>query len=264
MVWSMAARYADQFRAGGSRLRVGGRLSHHLHIVGVGGDHGHPDGAAEDRRPSADGRYLLFSDTRRFCKEHLGRLGIETTFYDPLLGADIATLMRPQHQSRLCRIARFADLRNAGHSRHRRSWRMRKARWSCSTTPGRQPLFFRPFEKGVDVSIQAATKFIVGHSDAMLGTITCATKDLWYTIKSSVALSGVCAGAEEAYLGLRGLRTLGARLRQHTRSRESDSHLGCNSSPTLRACSTPLCPAMRDMQSGNATSQAPAVSSPLS
>jgi len=77
------------------------------------------------------------------------------------------------------------------------------------------PLFFSPFSKGVDVSIQAATKFIVGHSDAMLGVITCADEGLWKEIKTSVAQSGVCAGAEEVYLGLRGLRTLGVRLRRH-------------------------------------------------
>ncbi len=168
------------------------------------------------------GDHLLMVDTcyfptRRFCKEHLGRLGIETTFYDPLLGADIATLMRPNTKvvyvespgSLTFEMQDVPAIAAVAHAQG--ALVVLDNTWAT-------PLFFRPFEKGVDVSIQAATKFIVGHSDAMLGTITCATKDLWYTIKSSVALSGVCAGAEEAYLGLRGLRTLGARLRQHQES----------------------------------------------
>ncbi|MBF0561815.1 MAG: PLP-dependent transferase, partial [Alphaproteobacteria bacterium] len=76
------------------------------------------------------------------------------------------------------------------------------------------PLFFKPFEKGVDVSLQAATKYIVGHSDAMLGIIT-TTESLFDKVKTNVATFGYSAGSEEAWLGLRGLRTLGVRLRQH-------------------------------------------------
>jgi len=54
-----------------------------------------------------------------------------------------------------------------------------------------------------------------GHSDAMLGLVTCATEELWHMVKSSIAQAGVCAGSEEVFLGLRGLRTLSVRLRQH-------------------------------------------------
>jgi len=77
-------------------------------------------------------------------------------------------------------------------------------------------LNFQPFAHGVDVSIQACTKYIVGHADAMLGAITVADQDLWLRIKTSVAAFGHSPGAEELFLGLRGLRTLAVRLRQHS------------------------------------------------
>jgi cystathionine beta-lyase len=168
------------------------------------------------------GDHILMTDTcyfptRRFCEEHLSKLGIETTFYDPLIGGGIGALMRPNTKivytespgSLTFEMQDVPAIAEVAHA---------KGALVVLDNTWATPLFFRPFEKGVDISIQAATKFIVGHSDAMLGTITCATKDLWHAVKSSVSLMGVCAGAEEVYLGLRGLRTLGARLRQHQES----------------------------------------------
>ncbi len=168
------------------------------------------------------GDHLLMVDsvyhpTRRFCQEHLKRYGVETTFYDPLIGAGIARLMRPETRvvfvespgSLTFEVQDIPAIAAVAHAHGAKV--VLDNTWAT-------PLFFRPFEKGVDISIQAATKFIVGHSDAMLGTITCADSDLWMRVKSSVATSGVCAGAEEVYLGLRGLRTLSVRLRQHQES----------------------------------------------
>jgi cystathionine beta-lyase len=80
------------------------------------------------------------------------------------------------------------------------------------------PLYFQPFDKGVDISIQAGTKYIVGHSDAMLGTISTRDRALFLTIKDTLGSYGYATGSEEAYLGLRGLRTLSARLERHQRS----------------------------------------------
>ena len=79
------------------------------------------------------------------------------------------------------------------------------------------PLFFKPFTHGVDVSIQAATKYIVGHADAMLGAIT-ATKAVFPLIARAYEQLGLCPGPEDAYLGLRGLRSLGVRLARHEAS----------------------------------------------
>ncbi|MDR3435712.1 cystathionine beta-lyase [Telmatospirillum sp.] len=156
----------------------------------------------------------VYYPTRRFCQEQLKRWGIETTFYDPLIGADISRLMRPETKvvfvespgSLTFEVQDVPAIAAAAHAGG--ALVVMDNTWAT-------PLFFHPFEKGVDVSLHAATKFIVGHSDAMLGIITCATEELWHKVKSSVALSGVCAGADEAYLGLRGLRTLAVRMRQH-------------------------------------------------
>jgi cystathionine beta-lyase len=79
------------------------------------------------------------------------------------------------------------------------------------------PLYFKPFEHGADVSIQAATKYIVGHADAMLGAIT-TTEAVTKTVAKAHEELGVCPGPEDAYLGLRGLRSLGVRLERHQRS----------------------------------------------
>ena len=79
------------------------------------------------------------------------------------------------------------------------------------------PLFFQPLAHGVDVSIQAATKYIVGHADAMLGAITASEKAA-RAVEAAHADLGLCPGPEDAYLGLRGLRTLGVRLARHQQS----------------------------------------------
>lgn len=159
----------------------------------------------------------VYFPSRRFCKEQLKRCGIETTFYHPLVGADIARLMRPETRvvfvespgSLTFEVQDIPAIAAAAHAGN--AVVVMDNTWAT-------PLFFQPFEKGVDISIQAGTKFIVGHSDAMLGIITCATEELWHIVKSSIAQFGVCAGAEEVYLGLRGLRTLSVRLRQHQES----------------------------------------------
>ena len=75
------------------------------------------------------------------------------------------------------------------------------------------PYYFQAFEKGVDVSIHAATKYIVGHADVMMGTIG-ATEAHWRTIRQTASDFGYTAAPDDCYLALRGLRTLSARMRQ--------------------------------------------------
>lgn len=167
------------------------------------------------------GDHLLMVDTayyptRRFC-QNLAAFGVETTFYDPLIGSGIAALMRPNTRvvfvespgSLTFEVQDVPAIAAAAHAGG--AVVVSDGTWAT-------PIFQKPFDIGIDVSLQAATKFIVGHSDAMLGVITCRDEELWTRIKSSVAQSGVCAGAEEVYLGLRGLRTLSVRLRQHQES----------------------------------------------
>ena len=164
------------------------------------------------------GDHLLMTDsayapTRNFCDSILARLGIETTYYDPCLGAGIAALIRPETRliftespgSLTFEVQDLPAITAAAHAAG--------ALVAIDNTWG--VLHFQPFTKGVDISIQAATKYIVGHADAMLGTITTADQALWHRIKSSAAAFGHSAGTEEMYLGLRGLRTLPVRLAQH-------------------------------------------------
>jgi len=164
------------------------------------------------------GDHLLMTDstyfpTRKFCDTVLKGLGIETSYYDPTLGAGIAALFKPNTRvvftespgSLTFDVQDIPAIAKAAHAIG--AVVMMDNTWGV--------LNFQPFTKGVDVSIQAATKYIVGHADAMLGTITTATPEMWLKIKTSVATFGHSPGTEELYLALRGLRTLAVRLRQH-------------------------------------------------
>ena len=164
------------------------------------------------------GDHLLMTDsvyapTRRFCDKILKRFGVETTYYDPLIGAGIRTLLRPNtsvvytespgsHTFEVQDIPAIAKIANANGVKI-----LMDNTWAS-------PLYFKPFEHGVDVSIQAATKYIVGYSDVMLGTVT-ATKEFWPELRESAGDMGQCAGPDDLYLAQRGFRSLAVRLRQH-------------------------------------------------
>lgn len=164
------------------------------------------------------GDHLLMVDTtyaptRGFCNTVLAGLGIETTYYDPTIGAGIAQLMRPNTRvvftespgSLTFEVQDIPAIAAIAHAQG--------ALVVMDNTWG--VLNFQPFTHGVDVSVQACTKYIVGHADAMLGSITVADEDLWLRIKTSVAAFGHSPGTEEMFLGLRGLRTLAVRLKHH-------------------------------------------------
>ena len=163
------------------------------------------------------GDHLLMVDTayfptRKFCDEVLARYGVETTYYDPAVGAGIAALMRPNTRvvfaespgSLTFEVQDVAAIAAAAHAGG--------ATMVIDNTWG--VLHFQPFAHGVDVSIQACTKYIVGHADAMLGAIT-VRDDLWPAMKAQIATFGHSPGTEELYLGLRGMRTLAVRLKRH-------------------------------------------------
>jgi cysteine-S-conjugate beta-lyase len=167
------------------------------------------------------GDHVLVSDsvyrpTRRFCDTMLKRLGIETTYYDPLLGAGIADLIQDNTKviftespgSQTFEVQDIPAISAAAHARGIRV--VLDNTWAT-------PLFFKPFDHGADVSIQAATKYIVGHADAMLGAIT-ANEATWPKLAATHDELGLCPGPEDVYLGLRGLRSLSARLERHQRS----------------------------------------------
>lgn len=155
----------------------------------------------------------VYSPTRRFCDTVLARLGVTTSYYDPLIGGGIADLIRDNTAVVFVESPGSLTFEVQDIPAIAAAARARGAKVLLDNTWA-SPLFFKPFEHGVDVSVQAATKYIVGHSDAMLGTAT-ATAECLGQLRETVRVLGYCAGPDDAYLGQRGLRTLGVRLRRH-------------------------------------------------
>lgn len=158
----------------------------------------------------------VYGPTRRFCNETLIPYGVNIEYFDPAIGAGVAALLRPETRvvylespgSLTFEVQDVPAIAAAAHAGG--AVVMLDNTWGT-------PIGFRAFDHGVDVSIHAATKYIVGHADAMLGVIVC-TKDTFTTIKRTAVRLGTCAGPDDLYLGLRGLRTLGVRLKQHEES----------------------------------------------
>lgn len=155
----------------------------------------------------------VYGPSRRFCDAFLGRFGVETTYYDPLVGAGIANLMRDNTrvvfvESPGSLTFEVQDIPAIATEAHKTG-----AAVIMDNTWG-AGLFFKPFTHGVDVSVQAATKYIVGHSDVMMGTIT-TTEEHWRRVRQSAADLGANSGPDDVYLALRGFRTIAVRLRQH-------------------------------------------------
>lgn len=156
----------------------------------------------------------VYGPTRGFCDIALKRFGVETTYYDPLVGAGIEQLIQPNTKvvfvespgSRTFEVQDIPAISAAAKAKGDITVIMDNT-WAT-------PLYFKPFEHGVDVSVQAATKYIVGHSDAMLGVIT-TTEEAWDSVYMNNRSLGGCAAPDDAYLGQRGLRTLSVRLERH-------------------------------------------------
>jgi cysteine-S-conjugate beta-lyase len=168
------------------------------------------------------GDHMLVTDsaygpTRKYANTILQRFGVETTYYDPLIGAGIAGLMRPNTkvvfvESPGSQTFEVQDIPAIAEVAHKAGATVvMDNTWAT-------PLFFRPFDKGVDVVVHAATKYVVGHSDAMLGLINCKDRATFETVKNTCMTLGFHAAPDDVYLGLRGLRSMGVRLRQHEKS----------------------------------------------
>ena len=164
------------------------------------------------------GDHLLMVDSvyrpaRNFCDTMLGKLGVEVTYYDPLIGAGVEHLLKPNTrviytESPGSQTFEMQDIPAIARvARSREIWVLMDNTWAT-------PLYFKPFEHGVDVSIHAGTKYVVGHSDAMLGIMT-ANERAAERLKKNTRMLGICAGTEEMFLGLRGLRTMAVRLEHH-------------------------------------------------
>ncbi|MCY4405890.1 MAG: cystathionine beta-lyase [Rhodospirillaceae bacterium] len=164
------------------------------------------------------GDHVLMTDsaygpTRSLANGLLKRMGVETTFYDPCIGAGLADLMQGNTSvvvgespgSLTFEIQDFPALAAVAHERG--AVLIVDNTWAS-------PLFCQPLALGADVSIQACTKYIVGHSDAMLGSVT-TTEAQVEPVRRIFEELGAAPGPDDCYLGLRGLRTLSVRLHRH-------------------------------------------------
>ena len=155
----------------------------------------------------------VYGPTRKFCDGMLKRMGVETTYFDPLIAENISALMQENTRavflespgSLTFEIQDVPAITAAAHDAG--AIVIMDNTWAT-------PLYFKGIAHGVDIVVHAATKYIVGHADAMLGALIC-TEETWKSVKLMAIELGNCAGPDDVNLGLRGLRTLDARLQQH-------------------------------------------------
>ncbi len=167
------------------------------------------------------GDHLLVTDsvyrpTRNFCDTVLKRFGVETSYYDPLVGAGITALMRPNTRavftespgSQSFEIQDVPAIATAAHARD--AVVLIDNTWAT-------PVFFPPHARGADIAIEAGTKYLGGHSDLLMGLVT-ANERCWKPLRDTFDAMAICAGPEDVFLALRGLRTLSVRLAHHQQS----------------------------------------------
>jgi cystathionine beta-lyase len=173
------------------------------------------------------GDHLLVTDsayrpTRHFCDTVLKGLGVETTYYDPWIGADIAGLMRPNTTAVLTEAPgsqsfEMQDIPAIAQVAHARgALVLMDNTWAT-------PIFFPPHARGVDLAIEAGTKYLGGHSDLLLGLVS-ASANAWPRLRATFDAFAMCAGPEDVFLALRGLRTMDLRLREAQRQALDMAH----------------------------------------
>jgi len=158
----------------------------------------------------------VYRPTRNFCDGVFRRLGVETTYYDPVVGTGIANMFKPNTRvvfveapgSQSFEMQDIPAIARVAHENG--AVVLMDNTWAT-------PLYFRAFEKGVDIEIQAGTKYIGGHSDLMFGYASANAAAL-PSLKDTVYSMGLCVGPDDMYFALRGLRTLGVRLARHYQS----------------------------------------------
>jgi cysteine-S-conjugate beta-lyase len=167
------------------------------------------------------GDHLLVTDsayrpTRQFCDGVLARYGVEVTYYDPTIGAGIAALMRPNTRAVLVEAPgsqsfEMQDIPAIAEVAH--------AHDACVIMDNTwaTPLLFPPHERGVDIAVEAGTKYLSGGSDLLIG-LTSANARYFPAVRRTFDHFAMCAGAEDIFLALRGMRTMNLRLREHGRA----------------------------------------------
>lgn len=158
----------------------------------------------------------VYYPTRHFADTMLKRFGVEVEYYEPRIGAGIAALMKGNTKviftespgSNTFEVQDMPAIVAAAHAGG--ALVLMDNTWAT-------PLYFRALDFGVDVTIHAATKYPAGHSDVLLGTVS-ATKACWERLHDTFIAMGSCAGPDDVYQVLRGLRTMGVRLERHQKS----------------------------------------------
>lgn len=170
---------------------------------------------------AAAGDHILIVDsvyhpTRHFADTMLKRFGVEVEYYDPHAGAGISGLMKENTRvvftespgSNTYEMQDIPAIAKAAHAGG--AIVMMDNTWAT-------PLYFKPLDHGVDISIHAATKYPAGHSDVLLGTVS-ANEACWERLYEGFVTLGCCSGPDDVYQVLRGLRTMGVRLDHHRKS----------------------------------------------
>jgi cysteine-S-conjugate beta-lyase len=154
-----------------------------------------------------------YAPTRQLCDRVLARFGVETTYYDPLIGAGIEALIRPETRIVYCEspgsltfdVQDVAAIAEVAHAKG--ALVFLDNTWATG-------LYFKPFRHGVDVAVNAATKYIGGHSDLMMGIVS-TTEEHYPRLRAGMADLGSYASPDDCYQALKGLRTLAVRLERH-------------------------------------------------
>lgn len=158
----------------------------------------------------------LYGPARAFCEDFLRKFGVDISYYPPSIGTGIEALIRD--------TTRVVYLESPGSLTFEitdvpaitKICRARGITTIMDNTWG-SPACFKPLAHGVDVSINAATKYISGHSDLMLGIAVC-TEEAFIPVKKTASGSGYCGGPDDIYMAMRGLRTLPLRMKRHQES----------------------------------------------
>jgi len=154
-----------------------------------------------------------YGQIRRICDNHLKRFGVETTYFDPAIGAGIEELFRPNTRAVFVEAPgsltfEMQDIPAIAEVAHRHDAAvLMDNTWAT-------PYFFDAMAYGVDLSIQAGTKYIGGHADVLIGSVA-STERWWQPLRDVIADYGYAVSPDDCYLALRGLRTLGVRLKAH-------------------------------------------------
>jgi cysteine-S-conjugate beta-lyase len=173
------------------------------------------------------GDHLLVTDAayqpaRIYCDTVLKRMGVETTYYDPAIGANVGALLRANTRAILLEApgSQSLDMQDvpaiAAAARERGVCVILDNTWAT-------PLFFAPHAHGVDLAVEAGTKYLSGHSDLLLGLVS--ANAAWFPrLHKLVDTLAVQPGPEDVYLALRGLRTMELRLREAERQALALAH----------------------------------------